>query len=238
MSTNLARFESEDGIELVIDLVTGEAFATQSGYARMSGKAKSTISKRVKNELGILEKVEIETLGGLQKTVLIPVHKSINWLIKDNPKTVENKIKFIKTIIPNFEFVNFDCKKQRTIKQLRGSLKTARKGTLYYKNSENFYKNKLANELNGKTEVPTNVGRIDILTLNEIIEVKEILSWKSALGQILAYGYYYPNHKKRIHLLGLTKNEFVINIIEICKQYNVSVTFEHSGYKPKTLLSE
>lgn len=34
--TNLARFEN-DGIELVIDTNTGEAFASQTGYARMSG---------------------------------------------------------------------------------------------------------------------------------------------------------------------------------------------------------
>lgn len=44
--SNLTRFEN-DGVELVIDTKTGEAFATQAGYVRMSGKSKSTVSDRV-----------------------------------------------------------------------------------------------------------------------------------------------------------------------------------------------
>jgi hypothetical protein len=43
--SNLTRFD-RDGIEIIIDLNTGESFASISGYARMSGKAMSTISER------------------------------------------------------------------------------------------------------------------------------------------------------------------------------------------------
>lgn len=42
--SNLARF-AQNGIELVINTVTGAAYATQSGYARMSGLSQQAINK-------------------------------------------------------------------------------------------------------------------------------------------------------------------------------------------------
>lgn len=55
--SSLTRFE-KNGIELVINTETGEAFATISGYARMQGKAQSTISERVEK---LYWKTEIKT---------------------------------------------------------------------------------------------------------------------------------------------------------------------------------
>jgi hypothetical protein len=86
--TSLTRFESSDSIELVIDIETGEAFATQAGYARMSGLSKQAISKRClkgvnQNEL---KTAEILTPGGLQGVRLIPAKQAFQWLIKDNPE--------------------------------------------------------------------------------------------------------------------------------------------------------
>ena len=46
--------------------------------------------------------------------------------------------------------------------------------------------------------VSTKLGVIDILTNDKIIEITEIKYWKSALGQILIYSRFYPNHKKCI----------------------------------------
>lgn len=43
----LTQYQTESGIELVIDKSTGEAFATQSGYARMAGKTRQAINKRL-----------------------------------------------------------------------------------------------------------------------------------------------------------------------------------------------
>ena len=57
---------------------------------------------------------------------------------------------------------------------------------------------KLNIELDGKRKVITPCGRIDILTKEQIIEVKEYKGWKAALGQILVYGNFYPEHQKRI----------------------------------------
>jgi hypothetical protein len=87
--SNLQVFNN-DGIELVIDSETGEAFATQSGYARMSGLSKQAVSKRIQgvNQVDI-KTAEIVTDGGLQGVNLIPAKTVFKWLIKDNPELAE-----------------------------------------------------------------------------------------------------------------------------------------------------
>lgn len=87
--SNLERFDN-DGVELVINSVTGESFTTISGYARMSGKSKSTISERlgtVRNE--DIETAEILTTQGLRTVRLIPAKLAFKWLMKDNPELAE-----------------------------------------------------------------------------------------------------------------------------------------------------
>ncbi len=83
---SLQRFD-HDGIELIINTETGESFASISGYARMSGKMPSTISRRLTmsglREKG-LEQAQIETASGLQTVELIPENLICQWLIKDN----------------------------------------------------------------------------------------------------------------------------------------------------------
>lgn len=79
---------------------------------------------------------------------------------------------------------------------------------------------------NPKYEVETPVGYADILTDTEIIEVKNIKSWKSAIGQILVYGYYFPKKKKRIHLFGKCSKETRKIIIKHCDLLKIKVTFE------------
>ena len=83
---NLTRFETQDGIELIIDTQTGEAFATQAGYVRMSGKSKSTVSERVSRgvRFGEIKEGEIQTAGGLQGVRLIPADIVYDWLFEDN----------------------------------------------------------------------------------------------------------------------------------------------------------
>ena len=85
--SNLARFETKSGIELVIDQQTGEAFATVSGYARMSGKNKSTISRRMKTVAEKARKTtEIQTTQGLRTVALIPAELVFEWTMKDKPE--------------------------------------------------------------------------------------------------------------------------------------------------------
>lgn len=85
--SNLTRFESNDGIELYIDGLTGEAFASQTGYCRMSGKAKSTISERVERfGFEAIKSSEILTTTGLKTVRLLPADIVFEWLMKDNPE--------------------------------------------------------------------------------------------------------------------------------------------------------
>lgn len=83
---NIVQFQrfDKDGIELVIDTYTGESFATVSGYSRMAGKAKSTVSERFGSiPLG---EAQIQTQQGLRTVRLIPGKLATSWLAKDNPE--------------------------------------------------------------------------------------------------------------------------------------------------------
>lgn len=84
----------------------------------------------------------------------------------------------------------------------------------------------LASALNGQREVKTLAGRIDILTSTEVIEVKAVSQWKSAIGQIVVYGDYYPSHTKRIHLFGETQNSYLAMVIGHCDKRKILVTWE------------
>lgn len=81
---------NEDGIELVIDTVTGEVFVTQRGYARMSGKAASTITKKCRSKS--LKSAKITTNGGYQNVMLIPLDIIFVWLKEDENYNVLAKI--------------------------------------------------------------------------------------------------------------------------------------------------
>lgn len=93
--------------------------------------------------------------------------------------------------------------------------------------TEAWYRDKLAGELGGKVEVNIkNVGRIDILTKTEVIEVKNTKDWKSAIGQIKSYGQYYPKHKKRIHLFGKLTESKLRTIRNVCELEGITLTWE------------
>ncbi|NJL55469.1 hypothetical protein HC928_09970 [bacterium] len=92
---------------------------------------------------------------------------------------------------------------------------------------ESYYRDKLARRLRGRTEIKApDGGRIDILTSSEIIEVKQVKSWRGALGQIIAYGYFYPRHQKRIHLFGDMTGIDRRAVENICKEQGVAVSWE------------
>ncbi len=80
----LQRYDN-DGLELVIDDQTGEAFASVSGYARMSGKTKQAISKRATVNQNTVKTAEIQTTTGLKTVNLIPADLIFEWMMGDNP---------------------------------------------------------------------------------------------------------------------------------------------------------
>ena len=64
------------------------------------------------------------------------------------------------------------------------------------------------------------------MTQSAIVEVKYVKKWKSALGQIMAYGHYYPRHQKQIHLFGEKVSVNSDHIERICRANGVIVTWE------------
>lgn len=82
------------------------------------------------------------------------------------------------------------------------------------------------------TEVQTIVGRIDIVTEHEIIEVKKYNNWKHAVGQILMYGNTIEGlgKQKRIHLFTIDEEESipVSVIVNACTTVGIAVTFSDS----------
>lgn len=85
----------------------------------------------------------------------------------------------------------------------------------------------LQSQLDGLIEVATPAGRVDLLTGAEIIEVKRIGDWKAALGQILVYSGFYPEHQKRLHLFGSAKELVALaDIVAAVLSFEVKVTGE------------
>jgi|694.fasta_scaffold40850_7 hypothetical protein len=77
--------------------------------------------------------------------------------------------------------------------------------------------------MGGQSEVLTPAGKIDLLTEKDLIEFKEAKKWKEAIGQVLAYGYYYPSHRKVIYLFGCAHSSFKEMVEKICLKNGVFV---------------
>ncbi|PSP11697.1 MAG: hypothetical protein BRC56_00730, partial [Cyanobacteria bacterium SW_9_47_5] len=69
---------------------------------------------------------------------------------------------------------------------------------------------------------------IDILTERELIEVKSVKSWKSAVGQVMIYGQSYPERQKRIHLFGEASPDFFSLIRSRCAALDIEMSWEKS----------
>jgi len=93
-------------------------------------------------------------------------------------------------------------------------------------NAESLVQIRLQEELGGEIEVETDFGFIDLLTKDEIIEIKLADNWKHGMGHVLAYSKFYPSHKKRLHLFAHEQED--PDIIEFCRKYKITVTYDNS----------
>ena len=89
----------------------------------------------------------------------------------------------------------------------------------------------LAVRENGHTEFSTAAGRADVVTMNEIIEVKHLKQWKSGLGQVLAYSHCCPEKDARLHLFAhatdAAKARETLPLVQsVCDSVKVRLTFE------------
>jgi hypothetical protein len=93
---------------------------------------------------------------------------------------------------------------------------------------------RLHSELGGQREVivrdENKLGRIDLLTADELIEVKHIKNWSAAIQQIQQYSKHYPDRKLRVHLFGLndisSPNEEYLAAKKILEKLEIKVSWE------------
>lgn len=170
--------------------------------------------------------ISVENHTGIDKQKLIIIRKG------GNPKTQGTWMHpLLATIVAQWISVEFSINVSIWIEEWKLSNNNK---YIYYNEINNIvpeYNNqrekeiqlRLFKELGGKIEVNTDSGYIDLLTENEIIEIKNGKNWKGAVGQILIYSLEYPEHVKRIHLFDINYDE---NINKKCMIYDINVTYE------------
>lgn len=80
----------------------------------------------------------------------------------------------------------------------------------------------IAKKINGRREVICEAGSIDILTDNEIIEVKNYRQWKHAIGQLLVYEKSLKrDYKKVLYLFGRCPEDYLKVITTYCKELHI-----------------
>ena len=87
----------------------------------------------------------------------------------------------------------------------------------------------LCKSLSGETEVQAKFGPIDIVTDDEVIEVKWAKHITHALGQVLGHSATFPSKTKRIHLFGAASHlnvDFLQSATKLCCTHNVKLTYE------------
>ncbi|MEG5049733.1 MULTISPECIES: hypothetical protein [unclassified Microcoleus] len=216
----------EDGVEFFTVEATGESGMSYSGLANLSGVNQSSISrlisdlmhkkapKRLQAWIGKEIYLSLTTVkrGGKIKIVQMDLALDIVRHFYSEGKCTPPGCKLISMPLLSGSLPELQSKNQKRKKSIKGL--------------ERKCQEKLATELTGETEVPTPAGNIDVLTPTEVIEIKHILGWKQAIGQILVYGKYYPSHKKRIHLFGETKEAYLRLIQSHTDDLEIMVTWE------------
>lgn len=96
---------------------------------------------------------------------------------------------------------------------------------------ESFVQQALAIRENGIQEFQTPVGRADVLTAREIIEVKSFRAWKAGVGQVAAYAHWYPDKTPRLHLFACSSEAHKAHNLlpfahSVCLAMNIRLTYE------------
>ena len=196
---NLTRFDN-DGIELLINTQTGEAFSTQAGYTRMSGLSQQAVNKRCRGyNQDKLINTKIKTLGGSQDVIVIPVKTASDWLLADYHQNPTQQI--FKSLVAIYKQQSLDTSGLINLHNFNKGNKSRLKGTEREKQIQLAYHLRHGGEL----EYPTANGRIDLLTNTTIYEFKIFRNYKECLGQLLAYDDCTPQMKLYAVLFGVPK---------------------------------
>lgn len=93
------------------------------------------------------------------------------------------------------------------------------------RNIEAQVRDRLQTKLGGIAEAKCICGPIDLLTDRELIEVKRIDDWKTGLGQVIAKGLEYPQHRRHLYLFGQSHGA-LRNAKATCKSLDITISFE------------
>ncbi|MBW4637633.1 MAG: hypothetical protein KME05_05245 [Gloeocapsa sp. UFS-A4-WI-NPMV-4B04] len=85
---------------------------------------------------------------------------------------------------------------------------------------------KLHRKLGGKKEAKTPLGKVDLLTDTHLIAVKRFSAWRTAVGEVIVFGEYFPKHQKLIYLFEREKPKKLNVITEACSKHGIEVEFE------------
>lgn len=178
--------------------------------------SKSYIKRHIKN----IHNVKIVTNSKNNKSNTIK--KTLNSNSKSKPNT-NNKISKITDnelddlFDIELKLDNLDINRSKT----NSNILKSNTGT-----KEEMVQKKLEKKL-GFGHKTTPAGIIDILTNDEIIEIKNWKGWHHAIGQLMVYSYYYPKHMKRIHFFGeFPSQDKMIVIKTICTHHRIKITHE------------
>lgn len=81
-------------------------------------------------------------------------------------------------------------------------------------------------QVGGQTEVHVPTGRVDILTPFFVIEIKHGRSWMHGIGQLQAYGQYFPERRKILQLFGNIPVNTTVEVIKTtCHAIDIDVWF-------------
>lgn len=91
--------------------------------------------------------------------------------------------------------------------------------------TEKALQKSLCKSLGGQKEVVTPAGKIDILTPDRVIEIKNVKNWKEAIGQIIVYSDYYPSHQRVVYFFGTVHTASKDLIQKHCAKLNIEAIF-------------
>jgi hypothetical protein len=188
-------------------------YMTSHAYARLGGVDVGEVEDRLSGlkEIKPSKVVDVNAPHPIWRR-LIPESIWVPWLIRDNPDCLSS-LQRLGIIQTSHTAIKAKAPARRSSKRVTAQVEAQAQADL-------------AACLDGaKLEVSTPVGRIDILTNDEVIEVKRYASWKHALGQAIAYSVFYPALRPRIHLVGRVGKEERMTIEYVCRVAGVTVSF-------------
>ena len=189
-------------------------------YKRLASTTK--FIERLAKELGVRKDrlVHGSLPGGNRLCIATWVHPRVathlaQWISVDFSVKLTSWLEQAKQVIPT---VKAECEEALTTLESDGTNQIERE-----------VRQRLLKQVNGQERVNGKYGEIDIVSLEEVIEVKWAPKYAHALGQVLCHSESYPEKGRRVHLFGTEEecdDEKMVHVATLFSKYNITLTFE------------